>query len=111
MSGGGIMGITIGRLPCSLLLDMEVDGVLEDSVTPFLEAGRDAELLTRSGEPSPRSLDEGIFGNMFSGPGKKKFLEPGQCHRKKDGDCVWPQTFLFISSHLLLLHFLAHCFM
>lgn len=67
MSGGGIMGITMGRPPCSLLPHMEVDATLEDSVTPFL----DAELPTRSGEPSPRSVEGGIFGNKFSGRGKK----------------------------------------
>lgn len=79
MSGGGIMGITMGRLPCSLLPHMEVDAMLEDSVTPFL----DAELLTRSGEPSPRSVEGGIFGNKFSGQGKK-VNEAQQRYREKD---------------------------
>lgn len=66
MSGGGIIGITMGRPPCSLIPDMEVDAALEDSVTPFRDAGRDAELPTRSGELSPRSAGGGIFGNRFS---------------------------------------------
>lgn len=64
------MGTTMGRLPCSLVLGMEVDAVVEDSVTPFLEAGRDWELLARSGEPSLLSVDVGIFGNKFSRQGK-----------------------------------------
>lgn len=41
ISGGGIMGTMMGRLPCSFVLGVEVDGVVEDSVTPFLEAGKD----------------------------------------------------------------------
>lgn len=90
MSGGGIMGITMGRLPCSLLPDMEVDAVLEDSVTPFLDAGRDAELLTRSGEPSPRSVEGGIFGNKFSGRGKKrKRAKPNDVTGRK-AVIMWP---------------------
>lgn len=64
------MGTMMGRLPCSLVLCMEVDAVLEDSVTPFLEAGRDWELLARSGEPSLLSVEVGIFGNKFSRRGK-----------------------------------------
>lgn len=66
ISGGGIMGTMMGRLPCSLVLGVEVDGVVEDSVTPFLEAGKDWELLSRSGEPLPLSVEAGIFGNKFS---------------------------------------------
>lgn len=58
------MGTMMGRLPCSL--GMEVDGVVEGSVTPFLEAGKDWELLARSGEPSLLSVEAGIFGNKFS---------------------------------------------
>lgn len=60
------MGTMMGRLPCSLVLGVEVDGVVEGSVTPFLEAGKDWELLARSGEPSLFSVDAGIFGNEFS---------------------------------------------
>lgn len=60
------MGTMMGRLPCSLLLGVDVDGVVEGSVTPFLEAGNDWELLARSGEPSVLSVDAGIFGNEFS---------------------------------------------
>lgn len=66
MSGGGIIGTMMGRLPCSLVLGVDVDGVVEGSVTPFLEAGKDWELLARSGEPSPLSVEGGIFGNKFS---------------------------------------------
>lgn len=60
------MGTMMGRLPCSLVLGVEVDGVVEGSVTPFLEAGKDWELLARSGEPSLLSVEAGIFGNKFS---------------------------------------------
>lgn len=63
------MGTMMGRLPCSLVLGVDVDGVVEGSVTPFLEAGRGWELLARSGEPSPLSVDAGIFGNEFSRKG------------------------------------------
>lgn len=66
ISGGGIMGTMMGRLPCSLVPGMEVDAVVEDSVTPFLEVGKDWELLAPSGEPSPLSAKGGIFGNKFS---------------------------------------------
>ncbi|TNN69946.1 hypothetical protein EYF80_019819 [Liparis tanakae] len=52
------MGTPMGRLPCSSVLGMEVEAVVEDSVTPFLEAGRDWELLARSGEPSLLSVDQ-----------------------------------------------------
>lgn len=41
ISGGGIMGSMMGRLPCSLVPGMEVDAAVEGSVTPFLEAGKD----------------------------------------------------------------------
>lgn len=60
------MGTIMGRLPCSLVLGVDVDGVVEGSVTPFLEAGKDCELLARSGEPSLLSAEAGIFGNEFS---------------------------------------------
>lgn len=60
------MGTIMGRLPCSLVLGVDVDEVAEGSVTPFLEAGKDCELLARSGEPSPLSIEAGIFGNEFS---------------------------------------------
>lgn len=60
------MGTIMGRLPCSLLLGVEVDGVVEGSVTPFLEAGKDWELLARSVGPSLLSAEAGIFGNKFS---------------------------------------------
>lgn len=70
ISGGGIMGTMMGRLPCSLVLGVEVDAVVEGSVTPFLEAGKGWELLARSGEPSPLSVEGGIFGNKFSRQGK-----------------------------------------
>lgn len=69
ISGGGIMGTMMGRLPCSLAPGVEVDGVVEGSATPFLEAGKHCELLARSGEPSLLSAEGGIFGNMFSGQG------------------------------------------
>lgn len=65
------MGMMIGRLPCSFVLGVEVDGVVEGSVTPFLEAGKEWELLARSGEPSLFSAEAGIFGNEFSGRQKK----------------------------------------
>lgn len=35
------MGTMMGRLPCSLVLGVEVDGVVEVSVSPFLEAGNE----------------------------------------------------------------------
>lgn len=60
------MGTMMGRLPCSLVPGVDVDGVVDGSVTPFLEAGRDCELLARSGEPSLLSAEAGIFGNEFS---------------------------------------------
>lgn len=60
------MGTMMGRLPCSLVLGVEVDGVVEGSVTPFLEAGIECELLARSGELSLLSVEAGIFGNKFS---------------------------------------------
>lgn len=60
------MGTMMGRLPCSLVPGMEVDGVVEGSVTPFLDAGKDWELLALSGEPSRLSVEAGIFGNKFS---------------------------------------------
>ncbi len=81
ISGGGIMGTMIGRLPCSLVLGVEVDGVVDDSVTPFLEAGKDWELLARSGEPSPLSDEGGFFGNKFSRQGK---LSKIKCYRTTD---------------------------
>lgn len=64
------MGTMMGRLPCSLVLGMEVDAVVEGSVTPFLEAGKEWELLARSGEPSLLSVEGRIFGNKFSRQGK-----------------------------------------
>lgn len=66
ISGGGIMGTTMGRLPCSLVLGVELDALVRGSGTPFLEAGKDWELLARSGEASPLSVDGGILGNKFS---------------------------------------------
>lgn len=66
ISGGGIIGTTTGMLPCSFVLGMEVDGVLDASVTPFLEFGKDRELLALSGEPSLLSVEPVIFGNEFS---------------------------------------------
>lgn len=66
ISGGGIMGTMMGRPPCSLVLGVDVDAVVEGSVTPFLEAGKDWELLARSGEPSPLSAEGANFGNKFS---------------------------------------------
>lgn len=66
ISGGGIMGTMMGMLPCSLVPGMEVEG----SVTPFLEPGRQWELLAPSGEPSPLSVEAGIFGNKFSRQGE-----------------------------------------
>lgn len=72
ISGGGIMGTIMGRLPCSLVLGVDVEEVAEGSVTPFLEAGNDCELLARSGEPSPLSVEAGIFGNEFSRQESKK---------------------------------------
>lgn len=92
MSGGGIMGITMGRLPCSLLLDMEVDAVLEDSEMPFLATGRDTELLTWSGEPSQRSVEGGIFGNKFSGRGEKKD-QMNDDRSKKKSRFFWLHSF------------------
>lgn len=70
ISGGGIMGTMMGRPPCSLVLGMELDAVVRGSGTPFLEAGKDWELLARSGEASPLSVDGGILGNKFSRPGR-----------------------------------------
>lgn len=95
MSGGGIMGITMGRLPCSLLLDMEVDAVLEDSEMPFLATGRDTELLTWSGEPSQRSVEGGIFGNKFSGRGEKKD-QMNDDRSKKNADFFGSIHFFYI---------------
>lgn len=68
ISGGGIMGTIMGRLPCSLVLGVEVDveGVVGGSATPFLDAGSDWEMLARSGELSLLSVEAGIFGNEFS---------------------------------------------
>lgn len=60
------MGTMMGRLPCSLVLGVDVDAVVEGSATPFLEAGKDWELLARSGEPSPLSAEGASFGNKFS---------------------------------------------
>lgn len=60
------MGTMMGRLPCSLVLGVDVDAVVEGSVTPFLEAGKDWELLARSGEPSLLSAEGASFGNKFS---------------------------------------------
>lgn len=82
--GGGIMGTMMGRLPCSLLLGVEVDGVVEGSVTPFLEAGKDWELLARSGEPSLLSVDAGIFGSKFSEKMKVREIKP---IRRSDTHC------------------------
>ena len=65
-----MMGTMMGRLPCSLVLGVEVDGVVEGSVTPFLEAGKEWELLALSGEPSPLSVEGWIFGNKFSRQGE-----------------------------------------
>lgn len=70
ISGGGIMGTMMGRLPCSLVLGVELDALVRGSMTPFLEAGKDWELLARSGEASPLSVDGGILGNKFSRPGR-----------------------------------------
>lgn len=66
ISGGGIMGTTMGGLPCSLVLSVELDAEVRGSVTPFLEAGKEWELLARSGEVSLLSVDGGILGNKFS---------------------------------------------
>lgn len=60
------MGTMMGRLPCSLVLGVEVDGVVEESESPFLEFGKEWELLARSGEASLLSDEGGIFGNKFS---------------------------------------------
>lgn len=40
--------------------------MVDASGPPFLEAGKDMELLARSGEPSEFSTEAGIFGNKFS---------------------------------------------
>lgn len=66
ISGGGIMGTMMGGLPCSLVLSVELDAEVRGSVIPFLEAGKDRELLARSGEVSPLSVNGGILGNKFS---------------------------------------------
>lgn len=60
------MGTMMGMLPCSFALGAEVHGTVEGSTTPFLDAGKDRELLARSGEPSLFSTEAGIFGNKFS---------------------------------------------
>lgn len=65
--GGGISGTMMGMFPCSLVLGVEVDGVVEDSVTPFLDVDVEWELLTWFGETSLFSPDPpGIFGKEFS---------------------------------------------
>lgn len=65
--GGGISGTMMGMFPCSLVLGVEVDGVVEDSVTPFLNVGVEWELLAWFGETSLFSPDPpGIFGKEFS---------------------------------------------
>lgn len=65
------MGTMTGRLPCSLVLGVELDALLRGSGTPFLEAAKDWELLAPSGEASPRSADGGILGNRFSRGGEE----------------------------------------
>lgn len=65
------MGTMMGRLPCSLVLGVEVDAMVGGSVSPFLKAGREWELLAPSGESStPPSDEAGIFGNEFSRLGR-----------------------------------------
>ena len=66
ISGGGIMGTTTGRPPCSLGPGVEPQALVGGSGTPFLEAGKDWEVLARSGEASRLSADAGILGNKFS---------------------------------------------
>lgn len=66
ISAGGIMGTMMGRLPCSLVLGVDLDALVRGSGTPLLEAGKDWELLARSGEASPLPVDGGILGNKFS---------------------------------------------
>lgn len=86
------MGTTMGRLPCSLEQGMEVEAVVEDSVTPFLDAGKDAELLARSGEPSPLSVEGGIFGNKFS---KMRKNEQSTTSLRKMLEIMWPYIFFY----------------
>lgn len=69
---------------------MEVEAVVEDSVTPFLDAGKDAELLARSGEPSPLSVEGGIFGNKFS---RMRKNEQSTTSLRKTLEIMWPYIF------------------
>lgn len=69
---------------------MEVEAAVEDSVTPFLDAGKDAELLARSGEPSPLSVEGGIFGNKFS---KMRKNEQSTTSLRKMLEIRWPYVF------------------
>lgn len=69
------MGTMIGRFPWSFALGVEVDGMVEASTTPFLDADKDSELLARSGEPSLCSIEAGIFGSEFSEQIKKEHVK------------------------------------
>lgn len=99
------MGTTMGRLPCSLELGMEVEAVVEDSVTPFLDAGKDAELLARSGEPSLLSVEGGIFGNKFS---KTRKNEQSTTSLRKTLEITWPFFVVFFLPKRDLLYILVY---
>lgn len=72
--GGGISGTVMGMFPCSLALGVEVEGVVEDSVTPFLNNGVEWELLAWLGETSLFSTDGWIFGKEISSEIKEVWL-------------------------------------
>lgn len=78
ITGGGIKGTMMGRLPWSVVQDVVVDVVMAGSMTPFLEAGIDWELLTPSGEPSLLSDDAGFFGTKFSGQDNRSKSRTGR---------------------------------